>query len=91
MTSESQKNKSQIVAVEQFHRTNASQRVVLYRHTNGLFSFREETFVTEEHPSGGEDIEYWSEAYSSGLYETQAEAKADAFRTVSWLSSESST
>jgi hypothetical protein len=62
---------------------DAACRWVLHRRADGRFDYAEYRYV-DLRPDGDVDG-YWTENYTSGLFETAQAARDDALKAISWL------
>jgi hypothetical protein len=61
---------------------NGACRWVLRRRSDGRFDYTEHQFV-DFRPDGLEG--YWTQSYTSGIFETAQAARDDALDAISWL------
>jgi hypothetical protein len=59
-------------------------RLIVERHSTGLFQYREDRFVREEAYDGALQ-EYWEPRYISGLYPSLHAARDEAAERLPWL------
>ena len=75
--------------IKTLKKADGSAQVTIYLNFADVFTFAEEVWTKEEHPSLDTVDEYWLPTYSGGLYASAEEAEQDARAAIPWLRSHS--